>query len=265
MTSSHLNAKRVPEAYRLVKSLSEAEARFHKQFRSILRKRSERSDRLFDLFRGARNYRPQLVAEVLGNTYTPHNAAMLMKLLKRQVLASLSIYMENQDAVLKELAEEAVRRVETIRLGKEAPPHGAKKKDNQSAPNVPSDTPDDTTTPSLVQAAENIFQEEEKKIKNTSAEERKKRKKLEKWLELIQKEKPEKALKKWKDMLKAGLADATNEKLLTEALERRVKALAENGKTANAVELIYAADKKGFRIDGAREIVRTWLSENLPS
>lgn len=256
--------KRVPDAFRLVKSLSKAETLFHQKLRSILRKRSERSDKLFDVFRNARDYKPELVAEVLGDTYTPHNAAMLMKLLKRQVLASLRIYMEGQDDVLKELAEQGIRRVESQRLGKKTTPHSTKKHKSQIAPSEPAGKRAETKTLRPVDVV-NVVHREYERADDVPAEERKKQKKQEKWLEWIQKDKPEKALKKWKELKKAGLADEANEKLLHEALERRVKSLAESGKTGEAVELIYRAEKRGFRINGAREIMRAWLSENHPS
>lgn len=264
--SANTSSKRIPDAYRLVKSLTEAEARFHKQFRGILRKRSERSDRLFDVFRKARNYKPELVAEVLGNTYTPHNAAMLMKLLKRQVLTSLRIYFENQDTILKQLAEQGLRHLESLRLGRKASEDSLTSEENHIDFTHHSSQEMGNKSSQVEPILENNFQKETDFIEASFSEEQRKRlKKQEKWLAWIQKGRPEKALKKWKDMKKAGLAEPTHEKLLNEALEHRVKNLTERGHIGEAVELIYLAEKKGFRIAGAREIVRMWLSNDHPA
>jgi hypothetical protein len=259
--------KRIPDAYRLVKSLTEAEVRFHKQLRAILRKRSERSDKLFDVFRSARDYKPELVAEVLGNTYNPHNAAMLMKLLKRQILTSLRIYQENHEATLKELAEQGLRHVEYLRLGKKTSKDSVKSEENHIGFTPLSGKEENKESSESRPILQSNFHSttDNKKAAAISEEQRKRIKKQEKWLEWIQKGRPEKALKKWKDMKKAGLAEPEHEQLLLEALERRVKSLAESGRIGEAVELIYLAEKRNFRIAGAREIMRAWLSHDHPA
>lgn len=257
-------SNRIPEAYRLVSGLTQAEASFHQKFRSILPKRSQHSDRLFEIFRKARTYKPALVASVLKERYTPHNAAMLMKLLKQQVLFSLRIYLESTDDVLQDLARQGNSRVEALRLKKGAGTHK-----EAGSPEQRHTSPDEKPPQKAVRAkalsTPHTQSEALAAEAHTTSEEKKKIKKLAKWLEWLRKDRPEKALKRLKSLQKTGMTEPAHLQMLNEALERRMKALAESGQTGEAVALIYKAEKEGLRIAGARDIVRSWLSSENQS
>lgn len=261
---------RVPEAFRLIKSLTPAEARFHSQLRQILRRRSERSDRLYDLFRAARTYSPEILIQALGDDYTAHNAAMLMKLLKHQVLYSLKVLHENARPDLLQLSREACRILESERLGKEkkktSSPHTKNQpsklkiqKEKRPAQKISQKNPAPAAQENVAQAP--VYDDAASRPNKTDTEPSKAERRLAKWWNELPHTKPEKSLKKWKGLQKSGLISEEHTTFFQEILKKHVENLAANKDFIRAVSLIRKAEKEGLSIPGSRKILQKWLSE----
>jgi len=288
--SSKIKLGRIPDAYRLVKSMTEAEARFHKNFRAILRRRSERSDKLFEEFLTLKKYNPTILVKMMGSGYTPHRAALLLRTLKEQLLHSIKVYHETYRSDLNAQCRKAYEIIETERLHPTSTPESvlslkadshvtdeklvsSEAKSNQNTSINKSKVQKekvkyDTSLLSFIQ----ISQEEEQKLSELylkvlsgltnpglTPEEKKKLKRLKKIVAWLQEGKPEKILKKLPQLNeKGGLAPQLSEILRIKTIQKIATSLSE-GNLSEALVVYQKANQNGIQL----EVIKPALSSHL--